>query len=352
MERKLTTLLLKVRVLGEVKSEIGLDDDRADISHHHVHVRTREIPVSFVERGRHVMWRDIHVLVGASRRPPLLLARPTKTMFVDVLGTFVVPVALLIALPTKTMFVDVLATVLMAVLYFLLRPRRLAAMVLNGMVVHFPATIDKKLIANFTPLLEWQTNICKGLVANGASISKVVVRDAYMFGPRIGFLLLDVEVEMFGVLLPGAVLLRGRSVAVLLWYRHPDDGVLHVVLVRQPRVAIGVMSWEVPAGMADGSGLLKGQMFKEIEEETGLSLNVNDLEHHANDNPHTSCGLLDERLELYSMEISPHVIKTSDQIRGNFDQGEIITNVEAVPVHDARVRNDGKLRVLLSIVST
>ena len=215
---------------------------------------------------------------------------------------------------------------------------------IHGMWVEYPEPVDACLVATFAPFLDWQRNVAQGLLAEGGVVERVTIRDAYRFGPRIGFLLMDVDMRMDGVKLPGAVLLRGTSVAVLLWYK--AKGVVHVVLVRQPRVATGRMTWEVPAGMADGDGTLKGQMFKEIQEETGLALNIHDLKHHAGA-PYTSCGLLDERLELYSMCIDPNVL-TKTAPRGNRAEGELITNVEAVPLTDPRTLEAGKLQMLLA----
>jgi ADP-sugar diphosphatase len=205
------------------------------------------------------------------------------------------------------------------------------------------------LIRQFQPFLNWQDNICKGLVTDGAVIEKVTIRELVMFGPRIGFILMEATIRMDGVKLPGVVLLRGKSVAVCLWYKTSDG--LFVVLVRQPRVATGHMMWEVPAGMADGEGTLQGQMFNEIKDETGLTLRVADLKYHGAS--YTSCGVLDEELELYSYEIDPEKfaadVAEKKQL-GNRAEGELITNVEAVQLSDPRASEDGKLHTLLSFV--
>ena len=109
--------------------------------------------------------------------------------------------------------------------------------------------------------------------------------------------------------------------------------------------------WEVPAGMADAEGTLQGQMFKEIKEETGLVVNIDTLAHHGAS--YTSCGLLDEEVELYSCQLDPvqFLVDTSrQQALGNRTEGELITNVEAIPLSDPRMQEDGKLRILLSHV--
>tara|TARA_B110001452_G_scaffold242810_1_gene225836 strand:+ start:4711 stop:5463 length:753 start_codon:yes stop_codon:yes gene_type:complete len=246
---------------------------------------------------------------------------------------------------------EFLIPLLCVFLYMMFRPRHIEVMMINSMWFEYPNYIDVSLIRNFQPLLEWQRNMRLGLLSQGAVLEKVTIRDAYMFGSRIGFILMDVTVYMNGVKLPGAVLLRGKSIAVLVWYRDLVTKALHVVLVRQPRVATGRVTWEVPAGMADGRGTLTGQMFKELKEETGLTININDLVHHAFETPYTSSGLLDETLELYSMQVSPDVMKgLVDKPHGNTDEGEVITNVCAVPLTDTRALEDGKLRILLSSV--
>ncbi|KAJ4325386.1 hypothetical protein N0V94_000728 [Neodidymelliopsis sp. IMI 364377] len=80
--------------------------------------------------------------------------------------------------------------------------------------------------------------------------------------------------------LPGAVLLRGGSVAVLIIVQ-PDDAKdeaeKHVILTVQPRIAAGCLAFaEIPAGMLDG-GSLKGAAANEIEEEAKLTVKENDL---------------------------------------------------------------------------
>ena len=217
----------------------------------------------------------------------------------------------------------------------------------NNLWVEYPEHVDISLVCTFAPFVQWHQNINAGILAEGGVMEKVIIRDVYMFGPRIGFLFMDVVLYMDGVKLPGAVVLRGKSVAVVLWFKNPSG--FHVVLVRQPRVATGRTTWEVPAGMADGNGTLQGQMFKEIREETGLAVNVNHLKHHGAS--YTSCGLLDETLDLYSLRIDPEAVKMNVMPLGNRAEGEIISTVEAVPLTDPRTLEDGKLRMILSLMA-
>ena len=122
------------------------------------------------------------------------------------------------------------------------------------------------------------------------------------------------------------------------------------MLVRQPRVAVGRMTWEVPAGMVDRSGCLKGHMLEEIKQETGISVNIDDLHHHGS--TYTSPGILDETLELYSLQLTctDETFRKNGKQQGLQEEGEVVTNVEAVYLDDPRVLEDAKLRTLLSVV--
>ncbi|KAF3051159.1 hypothetical protein E8E11_010458 [Didymella keratinophila] len=78
--------------------------------------------------------------------------------------------------------------------------------------------------------------------------------------------------------IPGAVFLRGGSVAIIV---QPEDAQgedeKHVILTVQPRVAAGSLAFtEIPAGMLDG-GSLKGAAANEIEEEAKLKVKESDL---------------------------------------------------------------------------
>ena len=64
----------------------------------------------------------------------------------------------------------------------------------------------------------------------------------------------------------------------------------------------------------------------------------------------TSCGILDEKLELYSMRVDPDALAKA-VAQGNRAEGELITNVEAVPITDPRALEDGKLQMLLARMS-
>lgn len=82
--------------------------------------------------------------------------------------------------------------------------------------------------------------------------------------------------------LPGIVLLRGPSVAMLVMLIETDednnDVGRHVVLTVQPRIPVGSLQFvELPAGMVDDKDNFAGQAAKEIKEELGLTIPMEDL---------------------------------------------------------------------------
>ncbi|KAJ5241065.1 uncharacterized protein N7469_002656 [Penicillium citrinum] len=103
-------------------------------------------------------------------------------------------------------------------------------------------------------------------------------------GSRLGFVKLKADVSNgAGEHLPGSVFLRGGSVGMLLVLQ-PDDIPAsqeegkQAILTIQPRVPAGSLAFaEIPAGMLDDSGTFAGGAAKEIQEETGLSVQQDEL---------------------------------------------------------------------------
>ena len=242
-----------------------------------------------------------------------------------------------------------LACFFCTLLYLVLRPRRVGVFFMDGMRFEYPMSMNAVLIRNFAPLVEWQARMVSGLVAQGVVVEKVTVRDYYMTGTRIGFMLINVSMHLHGIPLPGAVLLRGATAVVLLWYRQWVTGEVHVVLVRQPRVAAGRALWEAPSGTVDSTGRFEGPMLQAVAAYTGTPLDHDTrlCEHRMS--PHMSPGLLDETLALYSAEIPPRTPPPVPDDDGGGDGAALAAvAVAAVPLTDARTFEDGKLRVLLA----
>ncbi|OQD80186.1 hypothetical protein PENANT_c038G06904 [Penicillium antarcticum] len=103
-------------------------------------------------------------------------------------------------------------------------------------------------------------------------------------GNRLGFVKLKADVSNGqGETLPGSVFLRGGSVGMLLILQPNDlpkdsEKDKKAVLTIQPRIPVGSLSFpEIPAGMLDDSGTFAGAAAKEIQEETGLLVEQNEL---------------------------------------------------------------------------
>ncbi|KAJ5723781.1 hypothetical protein N7488_001816 [Penicillium malachiteum] len=103
-------------------------------------------------------------------------------------------------------------------------------------------------------------------------------------GKRLGFVKLRADVSNSkGESLPGSVFLRGGSVGMLLILQ-PDDLPAETesgkwaILTIQPRIPAGSLAFaEIPAGMLNDSGTFAGGAAKEIQEETGLSVQHSEL---------------------------------------------------------------------------
>ncbi|PSS04110.1 Nudix hydrolase [Actinidia chinensis var. chinensis] len=125
---------------------------------------------------------------------------------------------------------------------------------------------------------QWLKNIQAetGILANGSmSLERVLIQGVDMFGNRVGFLKFKADVvdKETGKKVPGIVFARGPAVAVLILLE--SEGETYVVLTEQIRVPIGKLIWELPAGMLDDDkGDFLGTAIREVEEETGISLNL------------------------------------------------------------------------------
>lgn len=112
---------------------------------------------------------------------------------------------------------------------------------------------DKILV--FPAFVKWQTEFSKN-VSDLVVVNQVIIQDLDLFGSqKIGFLKFKVDLNWIedGKALPGIVFCRGSSVACLVLLKtSPNDEEPFVVLVDQPRIPVGSMSFlELPAGMVD-----------------------------------------------------------------------------------------------------
>ncbi|KAK4747868.1 hypothetical protein SAY87_014454 [Trapa incisa] len=128
---------------------------------------------------------------------------------------------------------------------------------------------------------QWLTNLQSetGVLANGAaSLKHVLIQGVDMFGNRLGFLKFKADIfdKETGEKVPGIVFARGPAVAVLVLLDSEDT--TYAVLTEQVRVPIGRYILELPAGMLDDdNGDFVGTAVREVEEETGIQLNLNEM---------------------------------------------------------------------------
>jgi ADP-sugar diphosphatase len=115
------------------------------------------------------------------------------------------------------------------------------------------------------------------LTASYIRYDKIELLGHYMFGPHVGFVWLDVHAFYIsnGTRVPGVVFLRGPSVACLLLIKNKETGKLHMVLVKQYRIALPGEAFEGVAGMGDLEvHNLTGPIVNEIKQETGIAVST------------------------------------------------------------------------------
>ena len=137
---------------------------------------------------------------------------------------------------------------------------------------------------------------------------------------------LDAKDEEGYPLLP-IVLLRGSFVAVLTALREKESGKTYFLLVKQRRVATGGYFYEHPAGMCDSETDPYKVALKEVEEETGLTIQKEQLELIWDKHLYSSPGLLDEAGYFFVCEVEMSAVELDtyrDRITGAQDENERI----------------------------
>ncbi|KAI3687496.1 hypothetical protein L1987_81193 [Smallanthus sonchifolius] len=208
---------------------------------------------------------------------------------------------------------------------------------------------------------QWLKNIQseKGILADGSlSLRQVLIQGVDMFGKRIGFLKFKADVidKETGKKVPGIVFARGPAVAVLILLE--SEGKTYTVLTEQVRVPVGRSVLELPAGMLDDNvGDIVGTAVREVEEETGIELNLDDmvdltsfLEPSTGYKVIPSPGGCDEELSLllYRGSVNADVItQLQGKETGLREHGELI-KVHVVP-YETLWRTTPDAKVLMSI---
>ncbi|KAK9079695.1 hypothetical protein SSX86_001368 [Deinandra increscens subsp. villosa] len=208
---------------------------------------------------------------------------------------------------------------------------------------------------------QWLKNIQseKGLLADGSlSLTQVLIQGVDMFGKRVGFLKFKADVidKETGQKVPGIVFARGPAVAVLILLE--SEGKTYTVLTEQVRVPVGKPILELPAGMLDDNvGDIFGTALREVEEETGIQLHLDDmvdltmfLDPSTGNKVIPSPGGCDEELSLllYRGSVKADVIKQlQGKETGLREHGELI-KVHVVP-YETLWRMTPDAKVLMSV---
>ncbi|KAA8521951.1 hypothetical protein F0562_012735 [Nyssa sinensis] len=190
---------------------------------------------------------------------------------------------------------------------------------------------------------QWLENIQTetGILANGAmSLQQVFIQGVDMFGKRVGFLKFKADVidKKTGKKVPCIVFARGPAVAVLILL--DSEGETFAVLTEQVRVPVGRFLLELPAGMMDDKGDFVGTAVREVEEETGITMNPDNMvDLTAFLDPSTGCrvfpspGGCDEEISLflYRGHVGKEIItQLQGKEAGLREHGELI-KVHVVP---------------------
>ncbi|KXJ93870.1 NUDIX domain-containing protein [Microdochium bolleyi] len=165
----------------------------------------------------------------------------------------------------------------------------------GDITVSLPDRLSQETFSSFKPFNKWLDQLTHSLALQARnpshpfhshpySLRSITVQAFDMFGgSRLGFVKLTADVRnAAGETLPGAVFLRGPSVAMLVMLI-PEGGESaeeerYVILTVQPRIAAGSLEFvELPAGMVDDAGTFAGAAAKEIQEELGLEIPASEL---------------------------------------------------------------------------
>lgn len=174
------------------------------------------------------------------------------------------------------------------------------------------AGLTEAQLLSFKPFTAWVDGMNPELY-----VESVTVTDVHWFDSRIGFMTIKSVTRLMGEHgppLPGIVFLRGGSVAMLVVLR--CEGRKYVLLVKQPRVAVGRSALvELPAGMLDGDGNFAGVAAKEMREEAHIDFKHSEMVCMSESNKqYPSPGGCDEFIEYFyaSAAVTPAFLRSLD----------------------------------------
>lgn len=135
------------------------------------------------------------------------------------------------------------------------------------------SNIDPNVCLDSPLFNEWKNKLPNDWLVTGLHIQSMD-----KFGDRVAFIKMNASIlnTKTNIFKPTICFLRGGSVAILIIIQ--CEGKEYVIIADQQRVPASLSkSFEIPAGMLDGHGDVKGVTITEIREETGLYIDKIDL---------------------------------------------------------------------------
>lgn len=134
------------------------------------------------------------------------------------------------------------------------------------------------------------------VVPEEMEIRSITVRDSVL-GGRFNWLSAEVHNKMSGKVNPTFIFLRGDAVAILAFIHNSDTNQKFIIVTEQLRAPTGGYRLEAIAGMMDDAGSASGQAVQELQEETGIKINDEQLKFLGS--YYSSQGIMDEKIQCF-----------------------------------------------------
>ncbi|KAH0790640.1 hydrolase, NUDIX family protein [Histomonas meleagridis] len=203
--------------------------------------------------------------------------------------------------------------------------------------IEYPKEYPKDLLLKSSLLKHWIRTIDPSI-----TIQKLKLNTIDIFpGPRVGFIECEVTYSRNDIVSTEIFILSGGSVSIVPLIKCIETGQIMTMLVKQPRIAFGGLTYEFPAGLADDSTDYELTAIREFKEECGISINrselidVGQIVHNETPTFHTFPQFFDEFVATYVVKkaMTQKEIETIEGRNGGVDEDEQITQ-HFVPFDD------------------
>lgn len=140
----------------------------------------------------------------------------------------------------------------------------------------------------------------KNKVVDNFDVSEIIIHNVFMFGSRVGFIIVEAKATLNGKFVPGIAMLRGDSVSIMPVLK--CNGKEYTTLVVEPRIPVGNPKLPaLPAGMVDND-TVQCAAIKELGEEIGTDIDIDESKLIDLGKYPLSAGGCDENIQLYAFE--------------------------------------------------